>query len=355
MRATAPLTTQRTSILIYFLTAAEDEEVSNEIRRHLIPIVRESEIPIELIDNFDAPPGSERTRHQERLLTADIVISLISVDFLDDDALYKRNQQVIERHNLGQTVMMSILVRNCMWKVTPFAKLHVLPSHEPLNNKKYWNSEDDALASVAGDIYASINEITNVVVLPQGPVAAVGGSTGAESVVDDPAASPVGRSDAMAAEPRLVEPPSQPRTDWAAPAVEPQSQPRAAWATPAVEQEDSTSDWAAPVPQAGGGAGATTVAVSIATPATATLSVHWRQNFFRRVIWKRRAALLLDFTLLFFVPALIYGLVAGLLSTDASTDEVAFNVMLIAGLLAFYFLAPQWRPPDGVPPPASAS
>ncbi len=212
MSATAPLATHRTSILIYFLTVAEDEEVCNAIRRHLIPIVRESEIPIELMDDFDAPPGSERTRHQERLLTADIVISLISVDFLDDDTLYKRNQQVIERHNLGQTVMMSILVRNCMWKVTPFAKLRVLPkNHEPLNNKKYWNSEDDALASVAGDIYTSISEITNVVVLPQGPVPAVGGSTGAESVADEPAAAPVGQSDAVAAEPRPVEAPSQPR------------------------------------------------------------------------------------------------------------------------------------------------
>ena len=59
------------------------------------------------------------------------------------------------------------------------------------------------MASVASDIYTSISEITNVVVLPQGPVTGVGGSTGAESVVDEPAAvPPVGHSEAVATEPR---------------------------------------------------------------------------------------------------------------------------------------------------------
>ena len=322
MSATAPLATHRSSILIYFLTAAEDEEVCDAIRRHLIPIVRESEIPIELMDDFDAPPGSERTRHQERLLTADIVISLISVDFLDDDTLYKRNQQVIERHNLGQTVMMSVLVRNCMWKVTPFAKLRVLPkNHEPLNNKKYWNSEDDALASVASDIYTSISEITNVVVLPQGPVLGVGGSTGAESVAVEPAAAPVGQSEAVAAEPQPVEAPRPPGADSGRRRGRRCGRHRLGdargrrcgrhrrggaggrrcgrhWLGGARGRAGRRHRCLGGArPSASGGAGAPPVAVSIATPATATLSVHWRKKYYRRVIWKRGAALLLDFTL----------------------------------------------------------
>ena len=107
-----------------------------------------------------------------------------------------------------------------------------------------------------------------------------------------------------------------------------------------VERDGGTGVWAAPVPQASGGAGAPPVAVSIATPATDTLSVHWRKKYYRRVIWKRGAALLLDFTLLFFVPAMIYGLAASVVGTEASTDEAAINVMVIARLLAFYFLAP---------------
>ena len=58
--------------------------------------------------------------------------------------------------------MLPILVRNCMWKATPFANLPLLPKNlQPLNNKQFWNSEDDALTTVVTDIYNSINEFTN--------------------------------------------------------------------------------------------------------------------------------------------------------------------------------------------------
>ena len=46
-----------------------------------------------------------------------------------------------------------------MWKSTPFVNLPLLPKNtQPLNNKQYWNSEDDALTSVVNDIYESIND-----------------------------------------------------------------------------------------------------------------------------------------------------------------------------------------------------
>src|SRR4029079_15887921 len=111
--------------------------------------------------------------HRQLLLDADIVLSLISVDFISDDDVYERCKKVIERHNSGETLMISILVRNCLWKASPLAKFAVLPKNlQPLNNKQYWNSEDDALTSVVSDIYDSISQMTTVVVLPPTPVVA---------------------------------------------------------------------------------------------------------------------------------------------------------------------------------------
>jgi len=48
-----------------------------------------------------------------------------------------------------------------MWKATPFANLPLLPKNQhPLNDKQFWNSEDDALTSVVSDIYNAINDFS---------------------------------------------------------------------------------------------------------------------------------------------------------------------------------------------------
>ena len=58
--------------------------------------------------------------------------------------------------------MLPILVRNCLWKSTPFVNLPLLPRNfQPLNNKQFWNSEDDALTAVVSDIYDSISAFSN--------------------------------------------------------------------------------------------------------------------------------------------------------------------------------------------------
>ncbi|MDQ6903136.1 MAG: RDD family protein [Bacteroidota bacterium] len=53
-------------------------------------------------------------------------------------------------------------MRNCLWRSTPFVNLPLLPKNfQPLNNKQFWNSEDDALTSVVTDITDSINAFSD--------------------------------------------------------------------------------------------------------------------------------------------------------------------------------------------------
>jgi len=309
-----PVETQRRHIVIYFLAAQQDEDVCRAIHRHLMPIVRDSQIPIEVMDDFDVPAGDEVDEHRQLLLDADIVLSLISVDFISDDDVYERCKKVIERHNSRKTLMISILVRNCLWKASPLAKFAVLPKNlQPLNNKQYWNSEDDALTSVVSDIYDSISKMTSVVVLPP----------------TQPIAPPT--RDAVASMP------ATPRIDPKTPV----SKPR--WAPPVVERSNAAARevWAAPSVQAGG-----TLAYRITRPVTDAVDVDWRKKYYTRVLWKRGAALLLDYVFLAFIP-LVVVLTALSIGQDTSKtlSESTYNNFFAA---MFFLVAPameasRWR------------
>ena len=153
---------KRRSVLVYLLSALEDREYSEAISKHLRPSFRDFPVKVELDSDFNINilGGTDREQHKQRLFEADIVLALISSDFISDDDVYERIRRVIERHNNKQTVIIPLLVRNCMWKTTPFARLEVLPrNYQPLNNKQFWNSPDDALMAVGTDIYSSLNQL----------------------------------------------------------------------------------------------------------------------------------------------------------------------------------------------------
>ena len=147
---------------------------------------------IRLLDDFDAPAGSDLEAHKKQLLEADIVLSLVSSDFINDDDVYDRNQSVIDRYNRGETKMISILVRNCLWKDSPLAKFQLLPTNEqPLQS---WPSRDDAVVAVVTDLYESIKEILSkmsaVDVAPRATGVATG--TGTPATVPETPTAPSG-------------------------------------------------------------------------------------------------------------------------------------------------------------------
>jgi len=162
----------RDKILVYFLAAANEEDEYRAIRKHLTPAIRNSKIPIEIDSDYDIPLGEDIEKYKLKLLKADIVLALISVDFIDDDEINERNKKVIERYNNNQTILVPILVRNCQWTKTPFVNLQLLPKNlQPLNNKQFWNSDDDALMAVVDDIYDALEAFSNVEIADEQPVA----------------------------------------------------------------------------------------------------------------------------------------------------------------------------------------
>ena len=173
----------KSKITVYFLSAPEDENTCRAIDKHLSSVHFNTSVPIEMKGDFKIMPGENMSQYKEQILTADIVLVFVSVDLLNNDECYDRLKKVIANHNSRKTTLLPILARNCLWKATPFANLPLLPKNQhPLNDKQFWNSEDDALTSVVNDIYNAINDFGKTRAMETSPQQA--GGAGSKTILE---------------------------------------------------------------------------------------------------------------------------------------------------------------------------
>jgi len=89
---------------------------------------------------------------------ADIVALLVSPAFLNSDYCWNiEMKRAVERHDRGQTVLIPIVIRSCLWEDTPFARLNALPTDAKAVAE--WASRDEAWTTVARGIRTVIEHI----------------------------------------------------------------------------------------------------------------------------------------------------------------------------------------------------
>lgn len=324
---------QKDKLVIYVLASLPDKESCAAIRKHLKAAIRKSAIPIELTDDFVVPPGTDVEQHQRQVLAADIVLSLLSVDFIDDDDLYRRSQEVIERYNRNETTIVPILVRVFDWKATPFSKLTVLPrNHHAVTNKRTWKGgEDEALTEVVKEIDEMITKMTTIVVVPFTPPAEAQADGVAPTVADDlDIGPPRDRGETSASD----APPEAPAIDAGARAIEPE------------ESVARTAGWAPPRQPASAAAEDAPVAVCVSRDSADAIAVDWRRNYYWRTVRKRGLAIALDFLILF-LPPLTLMLEFDLTSEDGWTLSDAVLAVVVFYLVAPALEASPWRATPG--------
>lgn len=308
MEKPTPISTQtlRTKILVYFLAAQEDQDDCEAVKKHLTPVVRNSKIPIEIHSDFDIPAGEDTEKYKQKLLEADIVLAFISADYINDDDIYSRTQKVIERYNNNETIMLPILVRNCLWKSTPFVNLPLLPKNiQPLNNKQFWNSEDDALTSVVNDINESIRTFS------------------------------------------YEEPEEEHSTDEITDVSE--------QASPKIESATTTDR---PIQQANEIAAQKTITKKPKEQikANVPLEVDWRKGYYKNVIWKRGLAFIMDQFLVllpaFLLYIVIHAVFSFMITGSEETSDREANYIILFGF-TFYLIvcafleSSKWRATPG--------
>jgi hypothetical protein len=109
-----------------------------------------------------APPlhhTGESWSHQvdKNLKIADIILLLVSADFLASDYCYETELQVaISRHGEGAGVI-PVILRPCDWHDAPFRRHIVLPRDgRPVT---FWNNQDEAWTDVARGIRLVCKEL----------------------------------------------------------------------------------------------------------------------------------------------------------------------------------------------------
>lgn len=115
------------SISIFISYSHRDDKLRQELDTHLSSLRRPGLISV--WHDRRIVPGEEWEREiAENLEAADIILLLISSDFIASDYCYKvEMERAVERHDAGEAVVIPVILRSCVWQGAPFGKIQGLP------------------------------------------------------------------------------------------------------------------------------------------------------------------------------------------------------------------------------------
>jgi internalin A len=112
---------------VFISYSHKDERLRNELETHLKILQRNGWIDVWHDRRIEA--GQDwKNRIDEKLESADIILLLISADFIASDYCYEiEARRALERNFKGQARVIPIILRPCKWQVADFAGLQALP------------------------------------------------------------------------------------------------------------------------------------------------------------------------------------------------------------------------------------
>jgi hypothetical protein len=112
---------------IFISYAHEDEDLKNELSKHLQVLKRSSRVQVWSDREIASGEAWDATIMSE-LQHADIILLLISVDFIASDFIWDKELSVaMDRHRAGSARVVPIILRRCDWASLPYAELQALP------------------------------------------------------------------------------------------------------------------------------------------------------------------------------------------------------------------------------------
>jgi len=142
---------------VFFSYSHQDEDIRDQLAKHLSILQRRGVISTWHDREIEA--GIDRAADIEQQLNqADIILLLVSADFLASDYCYDVEvKRAMERHVAGDARVIPVIVRPVDWQDAPFAELQPLPRDgKPISK---WDDPDDALMDVTQGIKRTLTEI----------------------------------------------------------------------------------------------------------------------------------------------------------------------------------------------------
>ena len=148
-------------VKIFFCYAREDEPLLNKLKTHLRPLQREG--LIEVWYDRDISAGTEwETEIKERLNAAQIVLLLVSPDFMDSDYCYSiEMKKALERRARGEAEVIPVILRHVYWHGEPLGRLQALPKDGKPVTDPDWYNLDRAFYDVATGIRIVVEKLTS--------------------------------------------------------------------------------------------------------------------------------------------------------------------------------------------------
>ena len=145
-----------TPIEVFYSYSHKDEELRDQLETHLAMLKREGVIKgwhDRRIISGQEWDGEIDTH----LKSADIILLLVSADFLASDYCYDTEVTLaMERHDAGEARVIPIILRPCDWSRAPFSKIQGLPKDaKPVTR---WDDRDEAFLDVAKGIRKAAEE-----------------------------------------------------------------------------------------------------------------------------------------------------------------------------------------------------
>jgi len=132
---------------VVFCYSHKDETLRDELEKHF-SILNRSGIVSAWHDRRISGGTEWDPDIDEHLRKADIILLLVSADFIASDYCYDKEMKLaIERHERGEARVIPIILRDCDYIGAPFGKLQGFP--KDMKPVKSWPSQDEALKDVA--------------------------------------------------------------------------------------------------------------------------------------------------------------------------------------------------------------
>lgn len=134
-----------------------DEQLKNELLKHLEPLKR-----LNLIESWHDRKLVAGEKWEEsiskNLEEADIILLLVSIDFINSKYCYDVElDRALELHASQKATIIPVILRNCLWQHTSFAKIQALP--RDAKAVCAWADRDEAFTNIADGIRQTAEQI----------------------------------------------------------------------------------------------------------------------------------------------------------------------------------------------------
>jgi hypothetical protein len=153
----ATAATAAKTVNVFICYAREDSPVRANLEKYLVPLSRMRRISV-WSDGHLIPGQTWDAQIRRQLAEADVVILLLSIDFLNSQYILETELRIaVERHRQAKARLIPVLVRPLPQGANPFPEIQGLPAD--LLPIESWEDKEQAYVDVADGIGKAVEEI----------------------------------------------------------------------------------------------------------------------------------------------------------------------------------------------------